>query len=367
MIASCEPLCPLTRPPYTYSKLPRANLFAADIPLSRDFAVNEPIMSEGWFAEVIGQPTAVELLSYALQRQRLAPAYLFVGAEGVGRALTACCFLRLLLEPSAAAIANLRNHPDVLWVEPTYNCQGTLYTRTQLIAAGKEIPRSSPQIRLEQVRHLSRVLSQPPIQAPRSLVVIEEAQTLNEAAANALLKTLEEPSRAIFILIAPSEASLLNTIVSRCQKIPFTPLSRPNLEAVLRRVAPAAFWQEVTPELWHLGAGSPGAVLQAWRTWQQIPAAFRTLGRELTGAMPLRQCLEMARDISQMLDVEQQVWLLSLMQQQLWQVSTQRGNWAAAMVALQHLEQAQQYLQQYVQPRLVWEVLLMQIQGTVVG
>ncbi|WP_448525271.1 DNA polymerase III subunit delta' [Parathermosynechococcus lividus] len=320
-------------------------------------------MSEAWFAGVIGQPTAVELLSYAVQRQRLAPAYLFVGAEGVGRALTARHFLQILLGQQPSAIANLTNHPDVLWVEPTYSHQGTLYTRAQLMAAGKDIPRGTAQIRLEQIRYLSRVLSQPPMHAPRSLVVIEQAQTLNEAAANALLKTLEEPGRATLILIAPSEASVLNTIVSRCQKIPFTPLRRTDLETVLQRVAPASFWQEVTPELWHLGAGSPGAMLHAWQTWQQIPEVFRTLGHQLTCPMPLRQCLELARDLSQMLEVERQVWLLSLMQQQCWRVYSQQGNWAAAMSALRHLEQAQQYLQQYVQPRLVWEVLLMQLRA----
>jgi len=315
-------------------------------------------MGVAGFEGVVGQPTAVQLLGYTLKRQRIAPAYLLVGPEGVGRALTARCFLRALLGEAASTLVN---HPDVLWVEPTYNQQGTLYTRSQLLAAGKELPRGAPQIRLEQMRHLSRVLSQPPLQAPRSLVVIEAADTLNEAAANALLKTLEEPRRATLILIAASEAALLNTIVSRCQRIPFVPLSRPDLETVLKRIAPANFWQEVTPELWQLGAGSPGGVLQAWQLWQETPEALRQLGYQLTAGMPLQQCLELARDICQTLDVERQLWLLGLMQQQYWHSHCQQGDWLTGQRGLQQLEQARQYLQQYVQPRLVWEVLLMQL------
>ncbi|MFN4065698.1 MAG: DNA polymerase III subunit delta' [Thermosynechococcus sp.] len=309
-----------------------------------------------WFRAVIGQPTAVELLTHALNRQRLAPAYLFVGPEGVGRALTARCFLQAILKEES----DLSNHPDVLWIEPTYSVQGTLYTRRQLLAAEKEIPRSAPQIRLEQIRHLSRHLSQPPMRAPRSLVVLTQAETMNEAAANALLKTLEEPGRATLILIAPSPSALLNTIVSRCQKIPFYPLNRCDLEQVLKQVAPPEFWHQVTPALLDLGAGSPGAILQAWQTWQEIPEAFRHLGEQLTAPLPVQTALELARDITQSLDVERQLWLLSLMQEQLWQ----GGQFPQCVAALQHLERARQYLQQYVQPRLVWEVLLMQL-GTV--
>ncbi len=312
-------------------------------------------MAAPWFERVVGQSTAVQLLSSALGRQRIAPAYLFVGPEGVGRALTARCFLQALLGSSASLV----NHPDVLWIEPTYSQQGTLYTRSQLLAAGKDLPRGAPQIRLEQMRYLSRVLSQPPLQAPRSLVVIEAADTLNEAAANALLKTLEEPGRATLILIATSEAALLNTIVSRCQRIPFLPLSRSDLETVLRGIAPADFWQDAPPEVWQLGAGSPGGVLQAWQQWQETPEAFRRLGRQLSSTMPLQHCLELAREICQTLDTERQLWLLSLMQQQFWQAH--QGNWAKAQRGLQQLEQARLYLQQYVQPRLVWEVLLMQL------
>ena len=76
------------------------------------------------FEDLIGQPLAVDLLSAALAQGRVAPAYLFAGPEGVGRQLAAVRFLEGLLadgQPSARQRRRLleRNHPDLLWVEPT--------------------------------------------------------------------------------------------------------------------------------------------------------------------------------------------------------------------------------------------------------
>lgn len=67
------------------------------------------------------------------------------------------------------------------------------------------------------------------------MVVIEQAEAMAESAANALLKTLEEPGRATLILIAPSPESILPTLVSRCQKIPFYRLDSSSLTQVLTR------------------------------------------------------------------------------------------------------------------------------------
>ena len=88
------------------------------------------------FEDLIGQPLAVDLLSAALARERVAPAYLFAGPEGVGRQLAAVRFLEGLLadgQPSARERRRLleRNHPDLLWLEPTYQHQGRLLTRAE--------------------------------------------------------------------------------------------------------------------------------------------------------------------------------------------------------------------------------------------
>ncbi|HEY9662081.1 MAG TPA: DNA polymerase III subunit delta', partial [Allocoleopsis sp.] len=158
------------------------------------------------FAALIGQTQAIELLTCAVSQNRIAPAYLFAGASGVGRSLAARCFAELLLMPVRAsdrlAATNapsalrqriqLGNHPDMLWVEPTYLHQGKRLSATEAAELGVK-RRSPPEIRLEQVREIARFLSRPPLEAGRSVVVLENAETMAEAAANGLLKTLEEP------------------------------------------------------------------------------------------------------------------------------------------------------------------------------
>ncbi|MHA1128274.1 MAG: DNA polymerase III subunit delta', partial [Alphaproteobacteria bacterium] len=75
-----------------------------------------------------------------------------------------------------------------------------------------------------------------PYEAEMRVVIISEAQAMNPAAGNALLKMLEEPpARTILVLIAAHTSDLLPTIVSRCQHIRFNPISKINLESVLVR------------------------------------------------------------------------------------------------------------------------------------
>ena len=100
------------------------------------------------FEDLIGQPLAVNLLEAALRRQRLAPAYLFAGPEGVGRRLGALRFLEGLLADGHVSQRQRRrllerNHPDLLWVEPTFQHQGRLYTRDEAEEAGLSPLRSA--------------------------------------------------------------------------------------------------------------------------------------------------------------------------------------------------------------------------------
>ncbi|NJM85712.1 MAG: DNA polymerase III subunit delta', partial [Leptolyngbyaceae cyanobacterium RM2_2_21] len=181
------------------------------------------------FAPLIGQSQATELLERAVTQQQVAPAYAFLGPEGVGRSLAATAWAEQLLaqtlaQPGAASSLRhriqQRHHPDLLWVEPTYLHQGRRVSVSEAIELGLR-RKSSPQIRLEQVREIARYLSRPPLEAERAVVVIEQAETMAEAAANGLLKTLEEPGRATLILIAPDSNALLPTLISRCQQVTF--------------------------------------------------------------------------------------------------------------------------------------------------
>ena len=103
------------------------------------------------------------------------------------------------------------NHPDVIHIQPV----GSL-------------------IRIAQIRDLCDTLAMRPYEAARRVVVISDAQCLNPEASNALLKVLEEPpDHTILILTTDQASDLLPTIVSRCHRIRFKPISRQWIESVL--------------------------------------------------------------------------------------------------------------------------------------
>ena len=152
------------------------------------------------FSDLVGQPQAVSLLEAALSHERVAPAYLFAGPDGVGRRLAALRFLEGVLQGGQddrreRRRLEARNHPDLLWVEPSYSHQGRLIPRSEAEEAGVS-KRTPPQLRLDQIREVSRFLARQPLESPRGLVVIEDPEAMAESAANALLKTLEEPGHA---------------------------------------------------------------------------------------------------------------------------------------------------------------------------
>jgi DNA polymerase III subunit delta' len=305
------------------------------------------------FAPLIGQSQAIELLTQAINRDRIAPAYLFAGPEGVGRKLAAQLFLEALLSQSTQSSKPSRqqsNHPDILWVEPTYQHQGKPMTAAALVEKGIALPKGRPQVRLEQIRDITRFLSQAPMESPRSLVIVEGAQTMGESAANGLLKTLEEPGHGTLILIAPSVDSLLPTIVSRCQKIPFHPLSTTDLKMVLHRLGHPDLLQD--EQLIRMAQGSPGLAIQYWEKRQTIPLEVIQVCQSLP--QNAKEALEWARQIDKALEMELQLWLLDYLQQQYW---SSYGN----AEILKSLEQAKTYLTSYAQPQLVWEVTLLRL------
>lgn len=316
------------------------------------------------FEVPIGQNTAVDLLREAIAQNRIAPGYLFVGPDGIGRSLAATLFTELLFcgkannspENSPSTLwkrVRQRNHPDLLWVAPTYLHNGVRLSASE--AAEKGLKRKAPpQIRLEQVREIAQFLSRPPLEAPRSVVIIEQAETMAEAAANALLKTLEEPGQATIILIAPAVESLLPTLVSRCQKIPFYRLTPDGMEKVLREKGYAEILQQ--PEVLKLAAGSPGEAIASWQQLQAIPPELLAKVQQIPRKM--REALELAREIDKALDTEAQLWLVDYLQQFYWQ---QFINGKIYVAPIEKLEKAKKWLLNYAQPRLVWEVTLMGI------
>ena len=304
------------------------------------------------FEDLIGQSLAVDLLGEALHQQRLAPAYLFAGPEGVGRRLAALRFLEGALASGGSVRERrrleARNHPDLLWVEPTFQHQGRLLTRSEAEEAGVS-KRTPPQLRLEQIRGVGRFLARQPVESNRGMVVIEAAEAMAESAANALLKTLEEPGHGLLILLSAAPERLLSTIRSRCQLIRFLRLDPKAVNTVLERCDALA---QDTQELLALAAGSPGALLEHRQRWDALPSELKTRFSKLP-SQPM-QALALARDLCETLDGEQQLWLINWWQQKLW-------NSGVGPQPLQRLETLRRHLLAFVQPRLAWEVALLDL------
>jgi DNA polymerase-3 subunit delta' len=315
------------------------------------------------FATLVGQDQAIALLKGAIASNRIAPAYLFAGSPGVGRGLAARAFIELLFCTNTPPEKHLSiqrrlqqgNHPDVLWVEPTYLHNGIRLSAAE--AAEKGLKRKAPpQIRLEQIREIAQFLGRSALEASRKVVAIEQAETMAEAAANGLLKTLEEPGKATLILIAPSVESLLPTLVSRCQRIPFYRLAQENMETVLRRTNHEQILKE--PSVLAIAQGSPGEAIDALEQLQSIPSELLQKLTKLPKTP--RKALELAKEIDKTLDTEAQLWLIDYLQHHYWQHQPQA-------TIIQQLEQARKYLLSYAQPRLVWEVTLLDLSKTAVS
>ncbi|HIK37323.1 MAG: DNA polymerase III subunit delta' [Geminocystis sp.] len=305
-------------------------------------------------AKLVGQSLAVELLERAVATNRIAPAYLFVGPSGVGKALAARCFAEMLLispqQDYQRACQRLYNgnHPDFLWVEPTYNDKGELLTAKQAEERGLK-RKTTPQIRIEQIRSIVDFLSRPPLESERSVVVIEGADYMAEAAGNALLKTLEEPGNATLILIANNTNSLLPTLVSRCQIVPFFRLSEEDLKYVLCR----AHYPEILeyPHLIQLAEGAPGKAISDWQKLRNIPQDL--ISKILKLPDKVVDAFLIAKRISNELELDTQIWLADYLQSVYWEKERKPE-------IIHSLEKVKKLLFRYVQPRLVWECFFLE-------
>lgn len=180
------------------------------------------------FASVRYQDGAVGMLRAAIAHGRLPHALLFVGPRGVGKGLVARELVKLLFcasprggkggtsEPcgrcSACDRVERGTHPDLAWFrkEPDRND-----FRIGLVSRREGSPAAT----------VLESLTLHPMEAPRTVTVIDDAECLNTEAANALLKCLEEPSpHALLILLCADASSLPGTILSRCQWVSFRPL-----------------------------------------------------------------------------------------------------------------------------------------------
>lgn len=210
--------------------------------------------------DLLGHEWAVNLLRTHVAQGRLRHAYLFTGPPGVGRRTLALRLAQAIncLQPQAPGEPCLAcsscqqlgrlQHPDLAVVEAE-NVGGTL--------------------KVDQVRELQRGLSLAPYTAHYRIALLLRFEEAHPSAANALLKTLEEPPpKVIILVVASSPEELLPTIVSRCEILRLRPLSVDRVAAGLQeRWGVAA---EQADLLAHISGGRPGYAVQLYQNQEQV-------------------------------------------------------------------------------------------------
>jgi DNA polymerase-3 subunit delta' len=176
------------------------------------------------FGDIIGQDRARLLLQRALAESRIPHAYLFHGPPGVGKKFTAVQFVKALYCRSVSSL----DACDVCII-----CRKIATDNHAFVMS--VVPDGSS-IKIEQIRAIQQRLSYKPYENQRTTVILEDCELLSSPAANALLKTLEEPrTNALLLLLTGKKDALPLTIVSRCQLVPFRPLPAFYLRTILER------------------------------------------------------------------------------------------------------------------------------------
>ena len=208
---------------------------------------------------LLGHAAAEATLLDALRTHRLHHAWLITGPDGVGKATLAFRFARRLLAgvPAIDSLALDPAHPVFRRVAAGSHAD----LLTIELGVNEKTGRQRSQIAVDDVRRIGGFMSLTPAEGGWRIVIVDGAEDLNQASANAILKILEEPpERALLILCCAAPGRLLPTIRSRCRRLRLDPLDDAAMTELL-----AAYLPELAAEergrLLILAEGSPGRAL----------------------------------------------------------------------------------------------------------
>ncbi len=315
----------------------------------------------------LGQKQARNLLTRSLSSERLAHAYLFRGPEGVGKQLFARGLAAAVNCAAAKGLAACGrcsgcrklaagSHPDFLLVSPEKGA-----------------------IKIGQVRDLIKKLSYAPYEAGMRVVLIEDVHTMRREAANSLLKTLEEPPEEnLLLLTADSSRTILPTISSRCQTIPFYPLTLQETVEVISREN-EELDQETATLLARFAEGSPGRALLLHRQdlvsfWKQVVELVtdpgKTDGQHVGLLLQTAEAMAgLKEDLCHLLGLLR-LWIRDSLFAHSSQAPTTtmgetRKDWSSEQyfAKLQAIDRAEKELERNCNRTLVCEVLLFQLQA----
>ena len=175
------------------------------------------------FDEIRGHGRQVRILQAMLRSGHLPHAFLFTGIQGIGKRMVATGFVKALNcltlsddfcgQCLQCRKIDKQTHPDVQVVEPLPEKKGLI---------------------IEQIRSLQQEIIFKPLEGKKKAVIIDQAEKMNASVANCLLKTLEEPPEdTVLVLIAHAVSDMLPTVLSRCQRLHFSPLSDGDISSLL--------------------------------------------------------------------------------------------------------------------------------------
>ena len=297
-------------------------------------------------------------LNNIIKNKSFSNGYIFYGAEGLGKKQTALQFIKEIFKQYSPSenvqeIITNNNHPDFLIIEP----DSLLVTKSSGSSdLEKKIKNGSEIIKIAQIRNIKTFLSQKSINSEKKIVLITDAHLLNEAASNCLLKTLEEPSNGIFILLTSKLNLLLDTIISRCQIVRFRSFSSKKIKSILKDYLDASKLNINTKlkfeDLINSANGSPNQLLKNIEIWSGFSnEIINKLDLPIKNTLEI---LEISKLISEKLEIYQQICLVNLIQT-IWWRETKNVDLVKKLEKLKYL------LKKNIQPRLIWEITLLKV------
>lgn len=238
-----------------------------------------------YFAGIIGQERAIDLLKKSMDNANISHAYLFSGPAGVGKMQVALAFAHSLInlqDKQARVYFNENIHPDLLVIEKLEN--RSLISKEQI------------------TQELEPWLALKPYRSQHRVAIVRDAHLMSLEAANALLKTLEEPPGYALIILISDDDNLLETIVSRCQVVRFFPLAEKDIAEYLLN---QGFEGEKASWAAQLGQGSISRALHfaqedgLEQIWDTVVAIITDLARGRKSAIfELSEKIQKAPDLS---------------------------------------------------------------------
>jgi DNA polymerase-3 subunit gamma/tau len=232
------------------------------------------------FSDVVGQEHVAQAIQNAIRTGRVAHAYLFTGARGVGKTSTARIFAKAL------------NCPHVVDGVPCNQCDVC-----QRIAAGNDVDvleiDGASNRGIDDIRQLRANVSVRSMRSPNKVYIIDEVHMLTKEAFNALLKTLEEPPPNVKFVFCTTEPNKVpDTILSRCQRFDFGTIGQDSIALRLKQIAEAEGKQVDDEAIELVARRAAGSMRDSQSLFDQLLA----FGSEKITAADVHQLLGTAPD-----------------------------------------------------------------------